>query len=118
VCDGRSGVRDGSLGAGFAFFGIFTGTEENPEFLNEVKALNLAKDTKIILGCQSGGTMKPSPSLSDGQQSRSLIAAYVLTMEGYKNLLHMEGGFRVWFKEDLPVEGTDLEEENESSSSS
>lgn len=102
--------------AGFAFFGIFAGTEENPEFLNEVKALNLEKDSKIILGCQSGGTMKPSPSLSDGQQSRSLIAAYVLTLEGYKNLLHMEGGFRTWFKEDLPVEGTDLVEENESSS--
>lgn len=101
--------------AGFAFFGIFAGTEENPEFLNEVKALNLNKDSKIILGCQSGGTMKPSPSLADGQQSRSLIAAYVLTLEGYQNLLHLEGGFRAWFKDDLPLEGTDLVEEDESS---
>lgn len=104
--------------AGFAFFGIFAGTEENPEFLNDVKALNLNKDSKIILGCQSGGTMKPSPSLADGQQSRSLIAAYVLTLEGYKNLLHLEGGFRAWFKEELPLEGTDLVEEDESPSSS
>lgn len=102
--------------AGFAFFGIFAGTEENPEFLNEVRALNLEKDARIILGCQSGGTMKPSPSLSDGQQSRSLIAAYVLTLEGYKNLLHLEGGFRTWFKEDLPAEGTDLQDENAASS--
>lgn len=98
--------------AGFAFFGIFQGTEENPEFLNEVKALGLEKDTKIILGCQSGGTMKPSPSLADGQQSRSLIAAYVLSLEGYTNLAHLEGGFRAWFKEDLPAEGTLTVEEN------
>lgn len=97
--------------AGFAFFGIFAGTEENPEFLNEVKALGLDKDSKIIIGCQSGGTMKPSPSLADGQQSRSLIAAYVLTMEGYKNLVHIEGGLRQWFREELPVEGTELVEE-------
>lgn len=97
--------------AGFAFFGIFAGTEENPEFLNEVKALGLDKDSKIIIGCQSGGTMKPSPSLADGQQSRSLIAAYVLTKEGYKNLVHIEGGLRQWFREELPVEGTELVEE-------
>lgn len=101
--------------AGFAFFGIFAGTEENPEFLNEVQALGLDKDAKIILGCQSGGTMKPTASLSDGQQSRSLIAAYVLSMQGFKNLLHMETGFRGWFKEQLPVEGTELVEETESS---
>ncbi|KAG0598531.1 hypothetical protein M758_12G081900 [Ceratodon purpureus] len=99
--------------AGFAFFGIFAGTEENPEFLNEVKALGLDQESKIILGCQSGGTMKPSPSLADGQQSRSLIAAYVLSLQGFKNLVHMEGGFRAWFKEDLPVDGTEtVEEEN------
>lgn len=97
--------------AGFAFFGIFSGTEENPEFLSEVKALGLDKKSKIILGCQSGGTMRPSPSLADGQQSRSLIAAYVLALEGFKNLVHLDGGFRTWFKEDLPVEGTESEEE-------
>lgn len=36
---------------------------------------------------------------------RSLIAAYILILEGYKNIVHMEGGIRNWFKEDLPVEG-------------
>lgn len=101
--------------AGFAFFGIFAGTEENPEFLDEVRALGLEKDSRIILGCQSGGTMKPTASLSDGQQSRSLIAAYVLSLDGYKNLVHLEGGFRVWFKENLPAEGTDAEEEEATS---
>jgi rhodanese-related sulfurtransferase len=99
--------------AGFAFFGIFQGTEENPEFLNEVKALGLDKESKIILGCQSGGTMKPSPSLADGQQSRSLIAAYILALEGFKNLVHLEGGLRAWFREDLPIEGTDTVEDGE-----
>ena len=35
---------------------------------------------------------------------RSLIAAYALTKEGYKKVVHMEGGLTSWFKEELPVE--------------
>jgi rhodanese-related sulfurtransferase len=34
-----------------------------------------------------------------------LIAAYLLKLDGYNIVLHMEGGIRSWFKEDLPVEG-------------
>lgn len=30
----------------------------------------LDKGAKIVIGCQSGGTMKPTPNLADGQQSR------------------------------------------------
>lgn len=37
---------------------------------------------------------------------RSLIAAYLLVLNGYKNVYYLEGGLYTWFKEGLPaVEG-------------
>ncbi|KAL7214035.1 hypothetical protein ACSBR1_026454 [Camellia fascicularis] len=92
--------------AAFAFFGIFSGTEENPEFIQSVES-KIDKSSKIIVACASGGTMRPSQSLPEGQQSRSLIAAYVLVLNGYTNVYHLEGGLYAWFKEGLP---TDSEE--------
>lgn len=88
--------------AAFAFFGIFAGTEENPEFLQSVES-KLDKSSKIIVACSTGGTMKPSQNLPEGQQSRSLIAAYLLVLNGYTNVYHLEGGLYTWFKEDLPA---------------
>ncbi|KGN57646.1 rhodanese-like domain-containing protein 14, chloroplastic [Cucumis sativus] len=88
--------------AAFAFFGIFSGTEENPEFLQSVES-KIDKDAKIIVACSSGGTMKPTQNLPEGQQSRSLIAAYLLVLNGYANVFHLEGGLYNWFKEGLPV---------------
>ncbi|KAK7384937.1 hypothetical protein VNO78_30640 [Psophocarpus tetragonolobus] len=88
--------------AAFAFFGIFSGTEENPEFIQNVEA-KLDKDAKIIVACTSGGTLRPSQSLPEGQQSRSLIAAYLLVLNGYTNVFHLEGGLYTWFKEELPT---------------
>uniref|UniRef100_A0A453LDU6 Rhodanese domain-containing protein n=1 Tax=Aegilops tauschii subsp. strangulata TaxID=200361 RepID=A0A453LDU6_AEGTS len=90
--------------AAFAFFGIFAGTEENPEFIKSVEE-KLDKDSKIIVACSAGGTMKPTQNLPDGKQSRSLIAAYLLVLNGYKNVFHLDGGLYTWFKEDLPSEG-------------
>ncbi|MQL92611.1 hypothetical protein Taro_025241 [Colocasia esculenta] len=86
----------------FLFFGILSGTEENPEFLEIVQS-KLDKDAKIIVACQSGGTMRPSQNLPEGQQSRSLIAAYLLVLNGYANVFHLEGGLYTWFKEGLPT---------------
>ncbi|KAF5731300.1 hypothetical protein HS088_TW19G00907 [Tripterygium wilfordii] len=63
----------------------------------------LNKDAKIIVACSAGGTMKPSQNLPEGQQSRSLIAAYLLVLNGYKNVFHLEGGLYTWFKEELPT---------------
>ncbi|KAG7541238.1 Rhodanese-like domain superfamily [Arabidopsis thaliana x Arabidopsis arenosa] len=88
---------------GFAFFGIFSGTEENPEFIQSIEA-KLDKEAKIIVACSSAGTMKPTQNLPEGQQSRSLIAAYLLVLNGYKNVFHLEGGIYTWGKEGLPVE--------------
>ncbi|KAH6760462.1 Rhodanese/Cell cycle control phosphatase superfamily protein [Perilla frutescens var. hirtella] len=89
--------------AAFAFFGIFQGTEENPEFIQSVES-KLAKDAKIIVACSAGGTTRPTQNLPEGQQSRSLIAAYLLVLNGYKNVFHLDGGIYKWFKEDLPSE--------------
>ncbi|GLJ20242.1 hypothetical protein SUGI_0367360 [Cryptomeria japonica] len=86
----------------FAFFGIFQGTEENPEFLEEVRS-KLDKNSKIIVLCSQGGTMKPSANFPEGQQSRSLIAAYLLALDGYSPILHLEGGLYAWGKAGLPV---------------
>ncbi|KAJ3692731.1 hypothetical protein LUZ60_011826 [Juncus effusus] len=94
--------------AAFAFFGIFSGTEENPEFMQIVES-KLDKDAKIIVACSTGGTMRPSMNLPEGSQSRSLIAAYLLVLNGYKNVFHLEGGLYTWFKEGLPA--VTLEEE-------
>ncbi|CAL5204102.1 unnamed protein product [Lathyrus oleraceus] len=88
--------------AAFAFFGIFSGTEENPEFIKSVEE-KLDKNAKIIVACSAGGTMKPTQNLPEGQQSRSLIAAYLLVLNGYANVFHLEGGLYRWFKEDLPT---------------
>ncbi|KAL3653678.1 hypothetical protein CASFOL_003359 [Castilleja foliolosa] len=88
--------------AAFAFFGIFSGTEENPEFIQSVES-KLAKDAKIIVACSAGGTMRPTQNLPEGQQSRSLIAAYLLVLNGYTNVYHLEGGIYNWFKLDLPT---------------
>ncbi|XP_042004526.1 rhodanese-like domain-containing protein 14, chloroplastic isoform X1 [Salvia splendens] len=133
--------------AAFAFFGIFQGTEENPEFIqskicrilysstllllniyslygclffafscqpqNRLLSLQLAqsgvesklpKDAKIIVACSSGGTTRPTQNLPEGQQSRSFIAAYLLVLNGFKNVYHLDGGIYKWFKEDLPLE--------------
>ncbi|KAJ7959391.1 rhodanese-like domain-containing protein 14, chloroplastic [Quillaja saponaria] len=89
--------------AAFAFFGIFSGTEENPEFIQSVES-KIDKNAKIIVACSAGGTMKPSQNLPEGKQSRSLIAAYLLVLNGYTNVFHLEGGLYTWFKEGLPVE--------------
>ncbi|CAH1432778.1 unnamed protein product [Lactuca virosa] len=43
----------------FAFFGIFVGTKENPEFLQDVPS-KLDKNSKIIVACSYKGTMKSS----------------------------------------------------------
>eukprot|EP00271_Cylindrocystis_brebissonii_P019449 TRINITY_DN590_c0_g1_i1.p1 TRINITY_DN590_c0_g1~~TRINITY_DN590_c0_g1_i1.p1 ORF type:complete len:228 (-),score=51.93 TRINITY_DN590_c0_g1_i1:406-1089(-) len=98
--------------AGFAFFGVFNGTELNPDFVKDVADLGLSKGSPLILACGNGGTMKPSQNFTDGKESRSLIAAYILTQEGYTKVYHLEGGLGTWFREDLPVSFPEDEEKS------
>jgi hypothetical protein len=93
--------------AAFAFFGIFAGTEENPEFIKSTVATSallfatsspfiyvlairfichlcagveekLGKDAKIIVACSAGGTMKPTQNLPDGKQSRYIMLSSII----------------------------------------
>ncbi|KAK3266551.1 hypothetical protein CYMTET_24832 [Cymbomonas tetramitiformis] len=57
--------------------------EENPAFLEEMRKV-AAKGDRIIVVCDSGGTLEPTASLKYGKQSRSLIAAFLLLKNGYK----------------------------------
>lgn len=50
----------------------------NPDFLTTVEA-HLPRDTKIVVGCLSGG--------------RSQRAAELLTQTGYTHVVNMQGGF-------------------------
>ncbi|XWS61380.1 hypothetical protein CRYUN_Cryun07bG0121600 [Craigia yunnanensis] len=49
-------------------------------------------------------TVKKMQMLAFCQSLRSLIAAYLLVLNGYKNVVHLEGGLSTWFKEGLPSE--------------
>ncbi|EMS60178.1 hypothetical protein TRIUR3_11770 [Triticum urartu] len=92
--------------AAFAFFGIFAGTEENPEFIKSSSPAlcyglrlpweTVAQDTFNRLGWRSNDRL-----------CVSLIAAYLLVLNGYKNVFHLDGGLYTWFKEDLPSEEED-----------
>lgn len=90
--------------AAFAFFGVFNGTEENPDFLKVVEAAVPDKDTPIIVACMPGGTLKPTRNFPYGKESRSLNAAFVLSKNGYTSIKHIEGGIYEYLKADLPVE--------------
>jgi rhodanese-related sulfurtransferase len=76
----------------------------NPEFMQVMEKL-FPKDSKLVIGCKSGG--------------RSLQAATLLERIGYKNLVDMRGGFDGemnphtgqmglpgWSRVGLPVETT------------
>ncbi len=57
---------------------IAGGMQPNPEFLKVMQA-NFAPDTKLVLGCKSGG--------------RSMRAAEMLSRAGYTDVVNMDGGF-------------------------
>lgn len=63
--------------AGFAFFGVFNGTEVNPNFASEVEEVlssggfEHGKETPVVLLCYCGGSLDPTVSMKNGKQSRS-----------------------------------------------
>ena len=60
--------------AGFAFFGVFNGTEVNPDFEDQIFQVTgnevTSKDTPIVLLCQTGGSILPTSAYKNGKQSR------------------------------------------------
>lgn len=86
--------------AGFAFFGVFNGTEANENFEAEVKEAVTNTDEEIILVCNTGGTLEGTAGFKYGKQSRSLMAAYELLNFGYTKIRFLEGGMNQWRAEE------------------
>eukprot|EP01025_Chloroclados_australasicus_P010940 TRINITY_DN14669_c1_g1_i2.p2 TRINITY_DN14669_c1_g1~~TRINITY_DN14669_c1_g1_i2.p2 ORF type:complete len:273 (-),score=24.76 TRINITY_DN14669_c1_g1_i2:257-1045(-) len=94
-------------------------TERNPEFVNDLSKLK-KKGDKLIVMCAVGGTLKDTldyfgkksgykdPDRQFGRESRSLKAIYELVTNGYKNVVHLDGGLNQWKFDGYPVEGTNV----------
>lgn len=93
----------------YAFNGM-KGSEENPAFAEEMAAAVGSKDARVLVMCDSGGTYEPTPQFMRGKKSRSWQAIYLMLAEqGYTNVVHVEGGLRDWARDEMPVEGVDVE---------
>eukprot|EP00242_Pyramimonas_sp_CCMP2087_P014001 CAMPEP_0198211772 /NCGR_PEP_ID=MMETSP1445-20131203/25329_1 /TAXON_ID=36898 /ORGANISM="Pyramimonas sp., Strain CCMP2087" /LENGTH=291 /DNA_ID=CAMNT_0043886105 /DNA_START=75 /DNA_END=950 /DNA_ORIENTATION=+ len=81
--------------------------EENPEFLEQVKAL-VGKAPGVVVGCGAGGTTKSTTNFPSGQPSRSLLAIYRILSEGVcPEAVHLIGGLNSWFREGYEGEGAE-----------
>ncbi|DBA86175.1 hypothetical protein WJX77_006978 [Trebouxia sp. C0004] len=99
--------------AGFAM----EATERNPNFRKDALAA-LPKNKTIAVMCSLGGTLlvgtkpremsgkvfKSDPDRAFGRESRSLKACYELYEAGFKNIVHVDGGFPQWRYDQLPTE--------------
>lgn len=86
------------------------GSEENPEFVDNVLAAVGSKDAKLLVVCESGGTYLAIGGSLEGRPSRSLKACYKLVVQGgFSDVTHVYDGMRGWAKQSLPMEGADLE---------
>eukprot|EP00899_Mesostigma_viride_P015445 jgi/Mesvir1/23901/Mv10684-RA.1 len=89
----------------FAFFGIFNGTELNEQFMAEFSAAMPNKDETLLLCCGTGGTLRRTETSPNGRTSRSLLAAELALNNGYKKLMHLDGGISAYGKaEDAAAE--------------
>lgn len=97
------------------------GAERNPTFLEDAERALGGKNKPFFIMCGTGGTMDQiiegnkmgpngpykkkfnDPDRSFGRESRSLKAAYELYKAGFKNIMHVKGGFGEWRFRDLPV---------------
>ncbi|KAL6771103.1 hypothetical protein ACKKBF_B33925 [Auxenochlorella protothecoides x Auxenochlorella symbiontica] len=89
----------------FALFGIRTGTELNPLFVEEVSRVAADSSKGIILMCNIGGVIEHSGSFKVGTQSRSLTAAHVLVESGkFGSIKVLKGGVNGWAASERPIE--------------
>lgn len=56
--------------AGFAFFGIFNGTEYNESFEPEARQA-VGSSSEVVIVCQVGGTLTPTQANPNGRQVRT-----------------------------------------------
>ena len=102
------------------------GTEPSPDFHAQVAELVRDRAAGCVLYCSQGGAIDGKEEGGGaasaggeggagrrGRQSRSLIAAYELTREGYSNLLVLRGGYQGWEAAGRDVEVFQTIEEEE-----
>lgn len=101
---------------GYALLANFSGTERNPDFLQQaLAAVGGNKRRTVLVICSRGGTLKTyverkgpkakkfeDPWLSFGISSRSLKACYELQQAGFTDVRHVEGGLSDWAYKGLP----------------
>eukprot|EP00242_Pyramimonas_sp_CCMP2087_P012986 CAMPEP_0198208850 /NCGR_PEP_ID=MMETSP1445-20131203/12192_1 /TAXON_ID=36898 /ORGANISM="Pyramimonas sp., Strain CCMP2087" /LENGTH=333 /DNA_ID=CAMNT_0043882411 /DNA_START=65 /DNA_END=1066 /DNA_ORIENTATION=+ len=79
-----------------------------------LKVKPLSREGKVLVMCQIGGSLetgeeriargKAASVMGDyGNASRSLMAIHELYEAGYKNIVHVDGGFAQWKASKLPV---------------
>lgn len=79
--------------------------EPNPRFSEQLLE-EAGEGGKIIMACEAGGSLIPTPSFSTGKESRSLKAAYrAVVSKKFSDVKHLGGGVYGWWKADLPFEG-------------
>ncbi|PNW71337.1 hypothetical protein CHLRE_16g650050v5 [Chlamydomonas reinhardtii] len=90
---------------GYAMFGISQGTEVNPKFLTELfELVPEPATTPVVIYCNFGGSLEPTKNDKNGQQTRSMVAAYALIASGFKNVAVLKGGYFDW-----TAQGRDIE---------
>lgn len=104
----------------FLGFLAMKATESNPDFISQVdKALRGKKRQKVIVMCAVGGTLDTitrntvtgktcatDKERAFGRETRSLKACYQLMVNGYGDVVHLDGGLGVWRHEDYPLAGS------------
>lgn len=58
---------------GFALFGVFNGTEINPNFMQQLQEAAPDMEAGAVLICNLGGSMAPMGEHKKGQQSRCVV---------------------------------------------
>ena len=86
-------------------------TVQNPAFVEGVLAAATGGDgggkaKQVLLLCETGGSLVPTPQFAAGKPSRSLQAAFRLLEDGrLPGVAHVDGGVFAWAGAGLPIEG-------------
>lgn len=98
---------------GYAAFGVLNGTEINPDFAQEVRAI-MASDgagKTLVLYCSQGGVLESTETHQRGWQTRSLVAAYDLLQDGMSNIQVLKDGYTGWTNAGRDIEVLEYEED-------